>query len=309
VKKLKRLKTLKTVKNEGGDSKPNRFACDQCDKVFVRRVNLKAHKKIHTPFADACPYCNKKFARKSNLLQHIRVHTDERPYRCTYCPRTFRQQHSLKGHVRTHTGERPYQCTFCRRKFAAKCNLKVHIRTHTGERPYQCTECNKQYASKSGFNAHRRKFHWFHAVEWFQNTYLIVVSFLECLDFSNHLDLGQLLETVNRSISNDRSLGLYPLWHFPLFFIIQIAIKMYLDFLAHLVFDGVFVLMILCDYVIPRCCRLTTSVAVSWHWTFSTSPLYRFKGLRTVRSLIAFGVCSCDSVPFKQYVYSVAFSF
>eukprot|EP01083_Nonionella_stella_P296090 1006005_1 len=141
------------------DAPSDGFKCDQCDHVFVRKVNLTVHKKVHTDLASVCQFCNKKFARKSNLQQHIRIHTNERPYHCTHCPRTFRQQHSLKAHLRTHTGEKPHQCIHCKKRFSAKCNLTVHLRTHTGDKPYQCVPCNKRYASKSGYNAHMRKFH------------------------------------------------------------------------------------------------------------------------------------------------------
>eukprot|EP01083_Nonionella_stella_P107269 310544_1 len=147
--------TMFIVKNAPSDG----FKCDECDLVFVWKVNLKIHKKIHTDSAIVCQFCNKKFARKSNLKQHIRMHTDERPYHCTYCPRTFRQQHSLAAHLCTHTGKKPHQCSHCKKRFSAKCNLKVHLRTHTGDTPYQCAPCNKKYRSRSGYNAHMRKYH------------------------------------------------------------------------------------------------------------------------------------------------------
>eukprot|EP01084_Bolivina_argentea_P101022 181196_1 len=154
--------TMFIVKNEIPttiDAPSDGFKCDQCDHVFVGKVNLKIHKKIHTDCAAVCQFCNKKFARKSNLKQHVRIHTDERPYRCTYCPRTFRQRQSLTAHLCTHTGEKPHQCSHCKKRFSAKCNLTVHLRTHTGDTPYQCAPCNKKYRSKSGYTSHMRKYH------------------------------------------------------------------------------------------------------------------------------------------------------
>eukprot|EP01083_Nonionella_stella_P241446 843178_1 len=141
------------------DAPSDGFKCDHCDRVFVRKSNLNAHKRIHTDLAFVCEFCNKKFARKSNLQQHVRIHTDERPYPCTYCRRTFGQQHSLNKHLHTHTGEKPHRCIHCNKRFSAKCNLTVHLRTHTGDKSYECAPCNKKYASKSGYNAHMRKFH------------------------------------------------------------------------------------------------------------------------------------------------------
>ena len=75
-----------------------------------------------------CPYCDKIFMRRSNLKEHIRVHTGETPFTCDICNRGFKQQHSLKDHKRTHTGEKPYQCNMCSKSFAVKHNLKVHQR-------------------------------------------------------------------------------------------------------------------------------------------------------------------------------------
>jgi len=133
--------------------------CSQCEKTFIREVNLIAHETVHTESAFQCQYCLKKFARRSNLQQHIRVHTELRIMNCPFCPRTFQQKHALCSHIRTHTGEKPFVCNICHWQFAAKCNLNVHMRTHTGAKPYHCKQCDKRYASKSGFNAHRKKFH------------------------------------------------------------------------------------------------------------------------------------------------------
>ena len=49
------------VANNGNGNKNGNggYKCNQCSKVFVRKVNLNAHKKIHTAFAYLCPFCNK----------------------------------------------------------------------------------------------------------------------------------------------------------------------------------------------------------------------------------------------------------
>eukprot|EP01083_Nonionella_stella_P163372 537500_1 len=82
------------------------FKCDQCDHVFVQKVNLNVHKKIHTECASVCQFCDKKFARKSNLQQHLHIHTDARPYRC----------------------EKPYHCAPCNKKYALKSRYNAHMR-------------------------------------------------------------------------------------------------------------------------------------------------------------------------------------
>ena len=69
------------------------FKCNQCEKQFKRRENLKSHIKLHASTAPKCQYCGKQFSRKSNLRQHILIHTNERPFKCNYCNKAFRQKH------------------------------------------------------------------------------------------------------------------------------------------------------------------------------------------------------------------------
>ena len=66
-----------------------RYKCDQCNKTFKRKSNLKSHLKVHTDFAYICTYCNKKFARSGNLHQHVRIHTNEKPFSCKYCNKAY----------------------------------------------------------------------------------------------------------------------------------------------------------------------------------------------------------------------------
>uniref|UniRef100_T1GFY6 C2H2-type domain-containing protein n=1 Tax=Megaselia scalaris TaxID=36166 RepID=T1GFY6_MEGSC len=58
------------------DSDGGILQCDECQKQFKTKTNLKVHKKLHTgdkPFA--CEYCQKRFATKGVLKQHVYIHT------------------------------------------------------------------------------------------------------------------------------------------------------------------------------------------------------------------------------------------
>ena len=51
------------------------FPCDQCEKVFKRKDQLKRHKQtIHDEsFYLECPSCEKIFKRKDKLTQHMKA--------------------------------------------------------------------------------------------------------------------------------------------------------------------------------------------------------------------------------------------
>lgn len=55
-----------------------------------------------------CDICEKAFVQKSDLTAHRRIHTDEKSYKCDICEKAFGQKSSLTIHRRIHTGEKPY---------------------------------------------------------------------------------------------------------------------------------------------------------------------------------------------------------
>ncbi|KAG8832940.1 hypothetical protein FRC20_007776 [Serendipita sp. 405] len=49
------------------------YLCDQCDKAFTRKHDLRTHEQTHDQSSkNPCPTCGNTFTRSSNLMRHIR---------------------------------------------------------------------------------------------------------------------------------------------------------------------------------------------------------------------------------------------
>ncbi|XP_078502633.1 uncharacterized protein LOC144759902 [Lissotriton helveticus] len=162
-----------------------RFACNVCEKGFIKERLLVRHKKGHTSLRQyPCETCKKCFTQKATFLQHQRTHTGERPYHCTVCSKSFAYKKGLvryqsvhtgerphqslqtverphqslhtgeRPHQSLHTGERPHHCTVCAKSFTQMKILLQHQRIHTGEKPFHCTLCEKSYNHKATLLKH-----------------------------------------------------------------------------------------------------------------------------------------------------------
>ncbi|KAJ3128366.1 hypothetical protein HK098_004613 [Nowakowskiella sp. JEL0407] len=84
--------------------KTKMYGCDHpgCDKEFSRQFNLKAHKKTHDPDRDrpfACEVCDKRFLRNHDLLRHEPVHTKAKNFECELCKKRFTRKDAKDRHL------------------------------------------------------------------------------------------------------------------------------------------------------------------------------------------------------------------
>ncbi|OWF49776.1 PR domain zinc finger protein 4-like [Mizuhopecten yessoensis] len=132
-----------------------KWNCNMCEQGFTSSAKLNDHMNIHMGIKPhTCQYCGKRFTDQSNLRQHLLTHTNVKRFSCNQCGNQFRQKIHLQTHMLIHTGEKNLQCSYCVKKFARESDRKQHQYQHTKEKIYQCTECNKIFYKLQNYKRH-----------------------------------------------------------------------------------------------------------------------------------------------------------
>lgn len=76
----------------------------------------------------ACDICEKSFVRPAELSRHIRTHTNERPFKCAVCSQKFKRNDHLKSHETKHTKVKDHKCRLCGYRTNRKDTLKRHMK-------------------------------------------------------------------------------------------------------------------------------------------------------------------------------------
>ncbi|XP_033740939.1 PR domain zinc finger protein 4-like [Pecten maximus] len=132
-----------------------KWNCNMCEQGFTSSAKLNDHMNIHMGIKPhTCQICGKRFTDQSNLRQHLLTHSNVKRFSCTQCGNQFRQKIHLQTHMLTHTGEKNLQCSFCVKKFARESDRKQHQYQHTKEKIYQCMDCNKIFYKLQNYKRH-----------------------------------------------------------------------------------------------------------------------------------------------------------
>ena len=106
--------------------------CDQCQKIFINKSNLRRHKLIvHKVWENnnvvcdekTCPFTTKNIAQ---LRRHKTInHTRKRIFECNQCEQKFLSMSGLQKHVRS---DHRFQCKNCLQTFSMEKQLRQHNR-------------------------------------------------------------------------------------------------------------------------------------------------------------------------------------
>ena len=108
------------------------FNCEQCDKDYNTKTDLKSHyETIHLKMStrNMCPTCNKVLSSHGRLKVHMRSkHGGVKEFDCDKCEKKFSLRASLKQHVRlVHEKRANHCCPICEKTFVFKGHLNRHI--------------------------------------------------------------------------------------------------------------------------------------------------------------------------------------
>lgn len=103
------------------------FKCDLCDKSYVLKRGLTAHKRSHVKeLFYKCDKCDYQTHLKYRMTYHQIYHSNLKPYKCKICGYACFHTNNLHSHKRQHTGVKPFCCNICYKRFTQHSSLKYH---------------------------------------------------------------------------------------------------------------------------------------------------------------------------------------
>ena len=136
----------------------NPYACDICEKSFVKESNLLDHKDTQHGYFSCrvrVPVCHAFFKQKSKLKKHYEIKHDRY---CPHCYVYFSKYDELEQHVLEHAvaDNNKFTCEKCSTTFSTKKKYQKHY--NNKHAPY-CPQCNKFFTTQSGYDQHVRDKH------------------------------------------------------------------------------------------------------------------------------------------------------
>ena len=144
-----------------------RLKCDQCDKDYSRKAELRRHIEWQHTLAIQipCTICKKTFARKLHLKNHMKIH-NPKTIPCDKCSKMFGTAGGLNLHKRTVHIFKSFKCYQCNNKYKTLSALNIHIRTVHIQEKFSCNLCDHVATKMSNLKVHKEsiheeKKHWF----------------------------------------------------------------------------------------------------------------------------------------------------
>lgn len=122
------------------------FCCQHCGDAFCRKADLERHQlKKHPKFYDVsnnpeykCKICGKVFIDKVYVRQHEKLHIGQDiPFSCSLCKYKCFGKYRFDIHMARHENKKEFKCTYqeCSAAFNTEVQLRSHqYSIHAGER-------------------------------------------------------------------------------------------------------------------------------------------------------------------------------
>ncbi|GFR31676.1 uncharacterized protein TNCT_372141 [Trichonephila clavata] len=148
---------------DSGKGKQNvkrKFPCHKCNAEFNRTYELFDHtcegKRLR---GFACEFCDKIYLKRSIYINHKIIHSRKKPYKCGLCQKKSSSQSNHLYHMKKfHPEAKLFPCEFppCTKSFMTRKEQMEHHKTHT---KFICCYCDEAFNKNSTMLSHKRKEH------------------------------------------------------------------------------------------------------------------------------------------------------
>ncbi|CAH0556818.1 unnamed protein product [Brassicogethes aeneus] len=143
-----------------------KFKCNSCDYMTVKKSDFNSHSKIHDKEKYLkCHFCEYVSPHKRNLNAHIlknhqfenKIKITNKIFQCTKCLYSTVYKSHYDNHILVCLklkDEKFYECHICNYRTILKRNLTGHIKTHSKIKELKCIFCQYQCNKKSTLDNH-----------------------------------------------------------------------------------------------------------------------------------------------------------